>query len=172
MNAQPESVTAGISRLSLLRISVTPCPQCNRPMPPDMPVFFIACDEVLRAFKPVCERCFEGHARFFRTSYAGDVDRVKHALLNEWKRRAFVETPCVGCGRPVWKLPRKGNPRVFCSDSCAAGFYRRMALPRRPASACSVCGGAILGNPRGDIRYCSPACRQKAYRQRKQGAVR
>lgn len=160
-----DSVTGKESGFNLLRVSVTTCPNCNRPMQPDMPVFFIACDEVLRAFKPVCERCFEDLARTFRNPYGGDVDRVKHALLHEWKRKSFVETSCVGCGRPVWKLPRKGNPRVFCSGKCSAGFYRRMALQRRQV-ACSVCGNTIADNRRGDVRYCSPACRQKAYRQR------
>lgn len=179
MNAQPASVTDEQSALNSPRLAVTRCPKCKRPMPPDMPVFYLPCDEVWRAFSPACEHCFERFARSFTDAYAGDINAAKQALLKGRKTvPAFVETPCAECGRSVWKRPRKGNSRVFCSNECATRFYRHEALRNRNStlnllvSSCNTCGGAIADKRRGDVRYCSPACRQKAYRQRQQGTVR
>ena len=63
-----------------------------------------------------------------------------------------------------------------CSLTCywtvAKRRQRSISQETRPISTCWECGGAIPNNRRGDSRYCSPACRQKAYRQRLQGAVR
>jgi hypothetical protein len=96
---------------------------------------------------------------------------------SEWQerltfdRRYLLESVCEECGRPVvfgLVLPHR---RFFCSRSCANKHYARPHNARRAEqraaqranSTCAQCGHAF--NPsRSDARYCSPACRQTAYR--------
>jgi hypothetical protein len=74
---------------------------------------------------------------------------------------------CEGCGRPVIHDTNRQPPRaVICGEPCrrivrAANARARRRVPR----ACSICGVEFKPN-RGDARYCSPACKQRAYRQR------
>ena len=178
MNEIPDGVTAEQSKLNLLCLPVTHCDKCGKSMRQSMPVFYLAHGDTGRAFIPACERCFELRARSLVRAYAGDVEAAKLGMLRGSKNTpAFIERPCAECGRPVWKRPRKGNPRVFCSSECSHRFYRHEALRNRKSelnliiSICNACGGAIPDNRRGDTRYCSPACRQKAYRQRTDNAT-
>jgi hypothetical protein len=77
--------------------------------------------------------------------------------------------PCHGCGRMVAVRTRRGQRKVVaCSERCAwTARNRRRAtvaaiLRRRRCLACNEAFAA----PRSDARYCSSACRQRAYRQR------
>ena len=72
---------------------------------------------------------------------------------------------CKTCKRPVYYAKRTNLPR-YCSPAC----HHAARLVRPIAVVCTVCGKAFIA-PRIDARTCSPACRQKAYRQRQQGAV-
>jgi predicted nucleic acid-binding Zn ribbon protein len=71
---------------------------------------------------------------------------------------------CVVCGRD---LPRSTRRR-FCSDEHRYAFHNRRRHDRTAAGrekTCQVCGRAFTaGNALA--RYCSDACRQKAYRER------
>jgi len=80
---------------------------------------------------------------------------------------------CAGCRRPVSDPRRRryGHPApprrwAACSFSCEqrARYQARTAATRH--KVCTVCGAAFTP-PRADGRYCSPACRQRAYRQRR-----
>lgn len=73
--------------------------------------------------------------------------------------------PCAWCSRPY-----HGHPaNRFCSERCAnADRTERRRLSRerhRARCLCAACGEQFT-SPRSDARYCSPACRQKAYRDR------
>jgi hypothetical protein len=90
--------------------------------------------------------------------------------------------PCATCGRTVasdkesaeprrfvrrWRrFSEDGEPltRTFCCEHCRRRFHKtkREHEPRR----CDVCPRTFTPT-RSDSRYCSPACRQKAYRRRK-----
>ena len=72
--------------------------------------------------------------------------------------------PCEQCGRPVVLVrPRK---RVWCSEQCSRAWYNgKRARAKHPARACHECG-ATFQPIRADSIYCSPACRQSAYRHR------
>jgi hypothetical protein len=73
--------------------------------------------------------------------------------------------PCDQCGRPVFSC-RQGPARKFrtlCSKQCGNAFYRKRRRRRRRLSHCRECD-AVIERKRSDIRYCSPACRLKAYR--------
>ena len=71
---------------------------------------------------------------------------------------------CPGCGRAlvVVRVARSGPlARVpYCSESCA-----RSRATSRSRNACASCG-AQFDATRSDARYCSSACRQRAYRLR------
>jgi hypothetical protein len=84
-------------------------------------------------------------------------------------------TPCRGCGRPVirWQWAArywwKDAPEVaaVCSERCRRWAYYGHSEPHR--YTCEVCGETTTSS-RNDSRYCSNACRQRAYRQRKRAS--
>jgi len=78
--------------------------------------------------------------------------------------------PCDVCGRPIILSLRRKRPRfVVCSTTCSNAVYSGRAWARRQRARedriCMSCGTSFTP-ARRDTRYCSHACRQKAYRQR------
>lgn len=88
--------------------------------------------------------------------------------------------PCRGCERPVFVYPQrvrykwspegKWEPSASCSRRCTQdAAYRRQKLRRateREPIECATCHERM--DPlRRDARYCSNACRQRAYRARR-----
>jgi hypothetical protein len=90
--------------------------------------------------------------------------------------------PCESCGRRVAldydDLPYDDEPRPsrptgmrhdFCSEVCAYRYYNRIrnerAAAARAGRECQECGREFDA-VRSDQRYCSAACKQRAYRQR------
>lgn len=78
-------------------------------------------------------------------------------------------TPCVACGLSVIRNADPLLQRVTCSASCATSLTRIRNGNRGTSQPCGSCGAAIATG-RSDARFCSSACRQKAYRQRKSHA--
>ena len=97
--------------------------------------------------------------------------------------------PCLACARPVswprnagWRRgrgwfyhdeQRPADPRVFCGNNCKRLVLRAESKAQRLATKaaaekvkCPVCLFEVRPT-RGDVTYCSNACRQRAYRQRK-----
>jgi hypothetical protein len=69
---------------------------------------------------------------------------------------------CAVCGQRMMTAPFP--PRSVCSSRC----YQRQLRARKRASAratCSTCGLGFVPK-RKDARFCSDACRQRAYRGR------
>jgi hypothetical protein len=106
--------------------------------------------------------------------------------------RRWVTGQCPGCERTVM-VREHGNRRwrysndweaspdrhavqyVFCSTRCRSRIDRARAAGRRAEKRaesaphlCSGCG-EVLDGRRADAAYCSPACRQRAYRRRRCG---
>ena len=86
------------------------------------------------------------------------------------KYRQFQERPkpCCGCGRPVrneWNAIRRRY--TSCSEACSrrVGHYRaRMLRAEAPGwRECAGCG-SDFDPARTDAKFCSVACKQKAYR--------
>jgi hypothetical protein len=99
---------------------------------------------------------------------------------------------CYKCGKPVlcgedivvpWRSWTRYKPRHADCDGmtgwrriyhCSKACYWRQLRARRKAERepiaviCEACGGRFEP-PRRGARYCSSACRQDAYRQRKAG---
>jgi hypothetical protein len=74
-----------------------------------------------------------------------------------------LHSACQGCGRTLGRV--NFDPAKACSTECARVAHNvRRRVDTQPAE-CETCGGTFTP-PRADARYCSPACRQKAYRQR------
>lgn len=71
---------------------------------------------------------------------------------------------CAQCARPTFLLQGKSSTRVLCSKRCENIFYR--TRKRTPIFTCEACNAPFTPN-RADAKHCSPACKQKAYRQRK-----
>ena len=80
-------------------------------------------------------------------------------------REKSVVYTCPGCGlREGWRRSsrRPHNKGLYCGWQCERSSKAREA---RSALHCQGCGAA-LDAKRGDVRFCSNACRQKAYRAR------
>jgi hypothetical protein len=89
--------------------------------------------------------------------------------------------PCESCGRRValdyddlpYDEPRPSRPTSmrhdFCSEVSAYRYYNRIrnerAAAARAGRVCQECGRGFDA-VRSDQRYCSAACKQRAYRQR------
>jgi hypothetical protein len=80
--------------------------------------------------------------------------------------------PCCSCERATrpHRAFRDRPPRIWCcSRACLNAYTRQQARQQRAAliqlRACVVCGEAFTSLHRRR-RYCSAACRQRAFRQR------
>ena len=70
---------------------------------------------------------------------------------------------CTGCGRLLART--SFWPARLCSEDCQRTARNTRRRVERAGHTCPSCGNAFTP-PRADARYCSPACRQKAYRER------
>jgi hypothetical protein len=143
-----------------------------------------------RQYGEVCGRC--GHAFEADEIAYLFADWPSRKMVRCADCRGDVKTdepqPCRGCDRPVAVSPRfrrygyegptfdeQGDlkytrPKVYviCSERCAGRESRRQRRERHDPEPidCQVCGER-MDTTRGDARYCSAACRQKAYRIRR-----
>ena len=111
---------------------------------------------------PICETC--SHAKESWGSY-----RYPHPTA-EFR----PAQPCQGCGRPVHERhsPRYGfhrNRHVICCENCYRGAELKCARESRTLARgtleCEDCGKSFEAD-RNDAKFCSSACKQKAYRKR------
>lgn len=99
------------------------------------------------------------------------VEAQRAEMLVFVLRNFRAAEPCANCQRPV-RLERllKGPPKhLVCGDECRQAVYcRAMLMRRRKTPMPATCEGcaARFTPPRSDAKWCSPACRQRAYRQR------
>jgi hypothetical protein len=95
-----------------------------------------------------------------------------------WKYRRMVCKPCEGCGRKVWSEARLRwsdetngylTIPVTCCEQCAEkvrlATARGRRRDRRGTHDCQLCGETFEPT-RTDAKFCSVACKQKAYRRR------
>lgn len=119
------------------------CGQCGQAFTPGEPIWR---DLRVSGFGPVCEPCHSKHRRF------------------------TPPEPCNHCERPVYQ-PANNRPRkhVFCCRACQISESAAKAKARRAAqrdtATCLDCGEVFEPQRRG-VRYCSAACKQRAYRRR------
>lgn len=89
-------------------------------------------------------------------------------LLSPWsdETRAHPQ-PCDGCGRPVVTGYNDYRRWTVCSEPCRVAARREHQRAERvdAPDRCVGCGAPMPGGRRGR-RWCSPACKQRAYRER------
>lgn len=108
----------------------------------------------------VCNRCAT-------TPNAGAAGKTNLFMVrsreftDDWERH-----DCQHCALPILLAPSKLRKAAFCSSRCRIADLRakQKAVQVAVTYACAGCGAEIHG--RADRKYCSPACRQKAYRNR------
>jgi hypothetical protein len=150
------------------RIDASVCSCCGAAIPQHSPLWIASCQlgDPSRGQKrlvysteraAVCETCGKEHYAISSTG---------------WDRDYVFSGNCRGCGRMV-QLVAHRQVAFFCSSRCQSKFYgarfrSRHPKPKKPKhrSQCVVCHQDFTAK-REDAKTCSPACRQKDYRQRK-----
>ncbi len=87
---------------------------------------------------------------------------------DDYTRRRWRDCgDCATCGRRVHQAYHEwpGRARRYCQGECAELAALERARVDRAQRQCEGCAEPFIPR-RGDSRYCTPACRQKAYRQR------
>lgn len=106
--------------------------------------------------QPICAGCATtGHrpeSADGKTIAWIDVDPTRHPVV-----------ACEACGQQLHMEPDRRRKRVTCSNSCRQKTYKTIRVPS--SVTCDGCGNTYEP-ARSDSRFCSPACRQKAYRER------
>jgi hypothetical protein len=99
------------------------------------------------------------------------TDFHRYSLDGYWE--VTVSGPCDTCGRAVSAVEGAGQYyrrlHLFCGDRCRSWYYSRLRSERAARTrekVCEVCDEPFTATRR-DAKTCSPACKQKAYRQRK-----
>lgn len=138
------SVTHAVSGKSPIPTPVT-CGHCGQPVA-DLYRWQSQYMRINEGFKLLllCQTCATAH---YKSSYG-------------WR-----SSRCVGCGRTVhYSHTRWG--RRYCTQRCRQAETARFRIrSSRRVRPCEHCGDPFTP-PRSDGRYCSPACRQRAYRRR------
>lgn len=182
-------VWARRQRIAELKATADRCVQCAKP--------FGAADVIYRRRKrsplsitseilPYCaeHRCSQREGQHNRDlAHPGYTYRGCRCEDHHWE----APQPCVGCARLVsnprhapWRYGRgwnyadeqaRGGPRVFCGSVCRSRVRAVEAKVRRLGKAVSVarcadCTSGFIPRRHG-AHYCSNACRQRAYRERK-----
>jgi len=86
------------------------------------------------------------------------------------RRTWYAPKPCAACGRPVIMCNRRRMPELLCCSIECEGAARNAVARRKRRSGraertCDGCGKPFEPK-RIDATFCSPACRQRGYRQR------
>jgi hypothetical protein len=135
-----------------------------------------------------CVRCnhkFELGEPIWHDVFELDANACYFCALDFWGPdwRDYVNvSPCDCCKRPVFwdkeaatygivtQVVRYAHyKRVLCTKHCENAFYRgrpNRLLLAPPVLRCETCTQSF-SSKRTDAKHCSPACKQKAYRQRK-----
>jgi hypothetical protein len=138
------------------------CKLCRREMAPGDPIYrFWGGD----SWYPINGSCTaEVCAECCATKPSADWPWIKP--LGGWR----LPKPCERCGRPVINAMRRKLPKhIVCSRECRLAVYGAIEAAKRRVSVkprrCALCEASFVPE-RSDARYCSAACKQKAFRRR------
>lgn len=115
----------------------------------------------------LCDICEVAQAEWWWRNRYGHGQ--KHYFCDPCFRHPWQELlydDCIRCGKRTHR--NNFRRRRYCSDACVASARneRRDRTHDRVPRPCDTCGDTFTP-PRSDGRYCSAACRQKAYRARR-----
>lgn len=143
-----------------LSVTKAICHSCNKAITDDEPINWEKCRCGDRAShwpgspQPFCLNCKPLHP-------------YDDNILNEF--REPLKRICRHCGRIYYVGRTIGGHRFYCSVRCAKdvqiAITRNKRAEMRTEIVCLHCNKRFFGS-RNDQRYCSAACKQKAYRQR------
>jgi hypothetical protein len=132
------------------------CTTCPRDLADDVPVY--------RYRRPR-----QGGEIVIQCSDCAEVMAAKERAWTGWPWHWAAPAPCEGCGHPVidrgdgWQTRR----HVTCgAAACQRAIRAAASRARRPVPRDCLGCGVEFKPARGNARYCSPACKQRAYRQR------
>jgi len=138
------------------------CGRCGDPFSPDATIWRVGVSTRGRpgwslggtgtTMVPMCEGCRPDYAETWHNWVWGGSE------------------PCEACGRTVVNRYMPHRKYTWCSAECEHGvgvMARRKKRAKARQKECALCGDAFQGS-RSDAMYCSSACRQKAFRQRRQ----
>jgi hypothetical protein len=117
----------------------------------------------------VCEKPFEPGELVYREQRWNSLTTVCHGCRSKY-REFHLPAPCENCYRPVRNiLNNRSHTRIFCCHDCQVKARSRLMHERKIAERgtreCLTCS-ETFEPARADARFCSPACRQLAYRRR------
>lgn len=137
------------------------CRDCGEPIPPDQPA------RPVRWTIKVRRRLQAVHGFVHAGCRQSGTFTGASGYVSLWAPIGGTDVlppaACEYCHRLVVLANDKRRRRTVCSPRCAVAVTKSHRKGERQP-ACSVCGGSLAG--RADTAYCSPACRQRAYRLR------
>ena len=139
------------------------CPNCKKTIGPTEPTYLVSV-----GYGDYWMRKVGGAIAFFCAECADKTRGWQGA--SAWHE----PLPCVHCQRTVFHDAARRIPKhVVCSKECRQAVYYAVvrARRRRPKRDCSTCAEPFQPK-RTDALYCSSACRQRAYRLRRDRADR
>lgn len=121
---------------------------------------------------PVCEGCAPKYMSTpLSSSFETQID-AKGSTVRTYYGAGVAEMPCATCQRPVrHERTARWQPRVYCCYRCEYTYHNRRRSQRDEhlrQKVCEVCAEEFTAT-RAHAKTCSPACKQKAYRQRVKG---
>jgi hypothetical protein len=145
------------------------CGWCDEPLGPGQPIW----QWVEPIDAPDLVRIVDGYEQGMAV-YSGETICVPfcEVCADDFELRTMKVEPCVGCGRIVHLTPKSGvnwlkrGKKAFCSEDCMS--KPEIVQPGLPTRTCASAGCERRFAPkRLDAQYCSPACRQKSFREAK-----
>lgn len=135
------------------------CAVCETPIPDDV--------AAVQSHVTISRRR-NGHGQTLRRVICQTCASTYRAESPDGRHRAgfssqqVEQVDCVVCELPVLLPVDKRRKVDACSDLCRSRFYA--VRVEAAVTQCEGCGSNVTG--RSDARFCSPACRQRAYRRR------
>ena len=161
MQDNPEYISPSRNE-SPYRVDAATCHHCREPFKPGQTRFVIL-DSTDNGWERV-SICMDDF-KYMRPPY---IDSSDHGLKHQRFRRT-----CRGCGEPISISSHPRFQYEVCSRRCYQRYYRKhrrehgsmIDWKHHDWPSCEVCDQEIRGR-RKDVKFCSSACRQWAYRQR------
>lgn len=119
-----------------------------------------------------CGKSTMGEVRRWRAGYhEADIIECGECLRTDRWWNWCKYSHCKRCSRRIYYRGRMQMPWRYCSSECQQLTHDKVKERKWQASQdarmklCTTCDQQFTP-PRNDAKYCSPACRQRAYRQR------
>lgn len=141
------------------------CQNCRRELTDDEPVYRVAI-----GYNLVSRERWNGRSVGSLCAYCATQSPDAVSFSDQGWR---APEPCCHCGRPVILNGRRRVPHfIACGDRCRQAVRNAAQWEILPGErACPICG-AIFVPKRINVIFCSHACRQRAYRHRRNHGVR